>query len=285
MYFLKNYLKLMRIHHWIKNIFIFIPLVFSRNLFKINFILFSLGIFLLFSLGSSIIYVINDLCDIEKDKNHPRKCNRPLASGKISIREAKFLIFFLIIVFVFLSLTVPISAALIVVIYIILNLFYSLKLKNYPIVDVLIIAAGFIFRVVAGGLAIKVEISKWLMLTIFSLALFLGFGKRRNELISDNSHKKREVLLYYNIDSLNNFINIFATMFLVFYSLYSFEEIVSYFYITIPLVIYGLLKYNLLLQKKDIEGDPTEILLHDKGIRVVCVLYIIILIVLIYIIM
>lgn len=281
---LKNYFKLIRVHHWIKNIFIFVPLVFSRNLLVAEAVLVTLATFLLFSLGSSIIYVINDICDIEKDRNHPRKCKRPLASGVISIKKAKILIIVLTVLFITLSLVVPLNAVLIVTTYVFMNLLYSFKLKNHPIVDVMTIAAGFIFRIFAGGLAIKVEISKWLMLTIFSLSLFLGFGKRRNELISDSPDKKRKVLLYYNLNSLNNFINIFATMFLVFYSLYSFEEIVQYFYITIPLVIYGLLKYDLLLQKEEIEGDPTEILLHDKGIKVVCVSYIIILIILLYII-
>ncbi len=281
---MKNYFKLMRVHHWIKNIFIFIPLVFSKNLLVVEAILATLVTFLLFSFGSSIIYVINDICDIEKDRNHPRKCKRPLASGVISIKKAKILIIVLTILFIILSLVVPLNAVLIVVTYIFINLLYSFKLKNHPIIDVMIIAAGFIFRVFAGGLAIEVEISKWLMLTIFSLSLFLGFGKRRNELISDSPDKKRKVLLYYNLNSLNNFINIFATMFLVFYSLYSFEEIVQYFYVTIPLVIYGLLKYDLLLQREDIEGDPTEILLHDNGIKIVCISYVIILIILLYII-
>lgn len=282
MNYLKNYFKLMRIHHWIKNVFIFIPLVFSKNLLVTNLVLISIGTFFLFSFGSSIIYIINDICDIEKDRNHPRKCKRPLASGIVSVKEAKILIIILSSLFIILSFLIPLKAVLIVISYIIMNLLYSFKLKNHPIIDVMIIAAGFIFRVFSGGLAIEVEISKWLMLTIFSLSLFLGFGKRRNELISDSPDKKRKVLLYYNLASLNNFINIFATMFLVFYSLYSFEEIVQYFYITIPLVIYGLLKYDLLLQREDIEGDPTEILLHDKGIRIVCVTYVVILIILLY---
>lgn len=280
---IKGYFKLMRIDHWIKNIFVFIPLIFSKNLFQIDLLLETLIIFFLFSIGSSIVYV-NDIFDMEKDKEHPRKCNRPLASGKISIAKARILIIFLILTFVGFSLLSSINAIFIVMVYIFMNIFYSIKLKHYVIIDVLIIAAGFIFRVMAGSLAINVFMSKWLILTIFSLSLFLGFGKRRNELINSDIFNQRKVLYYYNLNSLNSFINIFATMFLVFYSLYCFEKIVSYFYLTIPLVIYGLLKYTLLLQKDEIEGDPTEILLNDIGIRVVCILYGIISLILLYLI-
>lgn len=279
---MKKYLELMRIKHWIKNIFIFIPIVFSRRIFEFDFFLDGLKTFILFSIGSSLIYIINDICDVEKDKKHPRKCKRVLASGVITIKRAIIFNFFLLIVFIIICCSVKKEVIIVVLLYIIMNIFYSIILKNISIVDVFIIAFGFILRVVAGGIAVEVYLSKWLILTIFSLALFLGFGKRKNEMLNKNFLEQRKVLKSYNIDSLDRFLSIFSTMFLVFYCLYSFEEIIPYFYITIPFVIYGVLKYNLLLAKENIEGDPTEILLNDMGIRITCLIYIILSLVLLY---
>lgn len=279
---MKKYLELMRIKHWIKNIFIFIPIVFSRRIFEFDFFLDGLKTFILFSIGSSLIYIINDICDVEKDKKHPRKCKRVLASGVITIKRAIIFNFFLLIVFIIICCSVKKEVIIVVLLYIIMNIFYSIILKNISIVDVFIIAFGFILRVVAGGIAVEVYLSKWLILTIFSLALFLGFGKRKNEMLNKNFLEQRKVLKSYNIDSLDRFLSIFSTMFLVFYCLYSFEEIIPYFYLTIPFVIYGVLKYNLLLAKENIEGDPTEILLNDMGIRITCLIYIILSLVLLY---
>lgn len=270
---LKNYVKLMRVKHWIKNSFIFIPLFFSKNLFNHSSLWETMKIFFLFSIASSIIYVINDIYDIEKDKVHPRKCKRPLASGAIGLKNAKTFSVFLVFIFIALALSSDFNAVLAVIFYIVMNILYSIKLKHQPILDVLIIAMGFILRVVAGGFAANVELSSWLLLTIFSLSTFLGFGKRRNELMMLDEANQRKVLQYYNIDSLDNFTNIFSAMFLIFYSLYSFEGIIPHFHITIPLVVYGLLKYNLLLKDINNEGDPTEILFNDIGIKVVVALY------------
>lgn len=279
---MKKYLELMRIKHWIKNIFIFIPIVFSRRIFEFDFFWDGLKTFILFSVGSSLIYIINDICDVEKDKRHPRKCKRVLASGVITIKRAIIFNFFLLIVFIIICCSVKKEVIIVVLLYIIMNIFYSIILKNISIVDVFIIAFGFILRIVAGGIAVEVYLSKWLILTIFSLALFLGFGKRKNEMLNKNFLEQRKVLKSYNIDSLDRFLSIFSTMFLVFYCLYSFEEIIPYFYITIPFVIYGVLKYNLLLARENIEGDPTEILLNDSGIRITCLLYVILSLLLLY---
>ncbi|MGL4998540.1 MAG: decaprenyl-phosphate phosphoribosyltransferase [Cetobacterium sp.] len=270
---LKNYLKLMRVKHWIKNLFIFIPLFFSKNLFNYGSFSETVKIFFIFSLASSLIYIINDMCDIEKDKAHPRKCTRPLASGVIKISSAKIFIIVLVSLFILLAVKSNVLAVSVVIAYIIMNILYSVRLKHEPIIDVLIIAMGFIFRVVAGGFGTGVILSSWLLLTIFSLSTFLGFGKRRNELLLIDQSNQRKVLQYYNVESLDNFTNIFSGMFLIFYCLYSFEGIIPYFYITIPLVVYGLLKYNLLLKDINNEGDPTEILFSDTGIKSVVGLY------------
>lgn len=271
---MKNYIKLMRIKHWIKNFFIFIPLFFSKHVFEFEMLVNSLKVFLLFSLGSSFIYIINDISDIEKDKAHPRKCNRPLASGIIKIKGAYLLLLVIFLLFLSLLMYTNIYSAIIVFLYISINLAYSFGLKNKPILDVLIIAMGFILRVLSGAMAIGVFISSWLILTVFSLSMFLGFGKRRNEIITISEENRRKVLKFYSINTLEGFINIFAGMFLIFYSLYCFDSAVKYFYVTLPLVTYGILKYILLIKETDNEGDPTEILLNDLGIKIVLLLYI-----------
>lgn len=280
---MKNYIKLMRIKHWIKNFFIFIPLFFSKNLFDINMLISSIRVFFLFSLGSSLIYIINDMTDIEKDRAHPRKCKRPLASGEVSLKEAFLLIGFILIVFIGLGIYTNIYSVFVVSLYVVMNLAYSFGLKNKPILDVLIIAMGFIFRIMSGALAIGVFISSWLILTVFSLSMFLGFGKRRNEIVMVTEENRRKVLRFYSVSILENFINIFAGMFLIFYSLYCFDTVVNYFYLTLPLVTYGILKYMLLIREINNEGDPTEILLNDMGIKIVLLTYILIAFCLLYI--
>lgn len=281
-YKLKQYIYLMRVKHWIKNVFILIPLVFSRKIFSVSYTLEIMKIFCLFSIASSMIYVINDMFDLEKDKRHPTKCNRPLASGKIKIKEAKILTIILFILFLIMGYFSNKYSLIIILSYILLNIFYSKKLKHIPIIDVMVIAIGFILRVISGSLSINTYMSKWLLLTIFSLSLFLGFGKRKNEITKLDKNDRRKVLEYYNTIILNNYVNIFVTMFLVFYSLYCFEEIIKYFYVTIPIVIYATLKYNLLLSNKENEGDPTEILLSDMGIKISCLIYSIITLILLY---
>lgn len=279
---MKNYIKLLRIKHWIKNFFILIPLFYSKNLFNLEMLVEDLKVFILFSLGSSIIYIINDIIDIDKDRAHPRKCNRPLASGKVTLKEAYILLMIMFLLAIVFSIHINIYSQVIILIYIIMNLAYSFELKNRPILDVLIIAMGFMLRILSGAVAIGVSVSSWLTLTVFALSIFLGFGKRRNEIIIVSEENRRKVLKFYSIISLEGFINIFAGMFLIFYSLYCFDSAQKYFYITIPLVTYGLLKYMLLIREVDSEGDPTEILLNDLGIKVVVLLYILIVFYLLY---
>ncbi len=266
-------LRLMRVKHWIKNIFVFVPLFFSLKLFDLTSVLQSINAFIIFSLCSSLVYIINDICDRKKDQNHPRKKSRPIPNKDISITEAIKLILLLLVLLI---VDIYYSNKLTVVyvgMYFFINLLYSFKLKQYPIIDVIIIACGFLLRVLVGGSAINVEISHWLILTICSLAMFLGFGKRRNELLSVNTMGTRKVLHAYNVKSLDNYLNIFTGIFLVFYSLYVDQSSFKFIWLTLPLVFYGVLRYHLILHNKDIEGDPTEILFKDRGIQVVSLLY------------
>ena len=199
---MKKYLKLIRVKHWIKNCLIFLPLIFSREINKTNIILTILG-FISFSLASSIIYIINDIRDKEKDKNHPTKKNRPIAAGTISIPSASTVagLFSIITIAILLYLsTYNHFISIYIISYILLNIMYSFGLKNIPLLDVFILALGFLIRVLYGGALINVEVSTWLFLTVLSISFYLGLGKRRNELMAQEKigNNTRSVLKYYN---------------------------------------------------------------------------------------
>lgn len=266
---LKNILKLMRIKHYLKNGLIFLPLIFNSQLFEKKPLLMTFYGFISFCLISSAVYVINDIKDVEKDRMHKIKKNRPIASGAISIKEA-ILLFIVLIIF---SLSINIfiikkfSSILLISLYLILNIMYSLGLKNIPIIDVVILVSGFVIRVIYGASIMSIEISKWLYLTVMSGSFFMGFGKRRNEIIKQGNDS-RAVLKYYTKDYLDKFMYACLVLTLMFYSLWSvdtsttakFGENMIY---TIPLVMIIFMKYCL-----DIEGnsygDPVDVITSDK---------------------
>ncbi|MCI8330685.1 MAG: UbiA prenyltransferase family protein [Bacilli bacterium] len=268
-----KYLKLIRIKHWIKNILIFLPII-CAGLLNINTITkTALGV-LSFSLMSSFIYIINDIKDIEKDKNHPRKKNRPLASGIIKKQTA--IIIAVVMLILSLSITIIINKNItnpslyILISYMIINLAYSLGLKNVAIIDVALLASGFILRVYYGAAIFNIEVSNWLFLTILNASLFLGLGKRRKELI--NTKNSRIVLKDYNESFLEKFQYLTLTLTLVFYSLWTIEQNIKYLYITIPLLMLIFMKYCLYIEKND-EGDPITILFEDKTLIMLCLIY------------
>ena len=261
-------IKLIRVKHWIKNLFVFVPLFFSNSLTNKNLILAAIAAFAAFSLGSSIIYVINDIVDREKDKMHPKKKNRPIASGKITIKEGIGIVLLLVLIEAGLFLYNGKNVNLVVAAYVLMNFLYSVKLKNVVLVDVFVIAFGFIFRVMAGAFAINVVMSDWLLLTTFSISMFLGFGKRRNELLySDGKNSTRKVLEKYRMGAIDSYMNMFLSITIVFYSLYAIDMHKKGIYMaaTVPLVIYGMLRYNLLLHYSDNSGDPTDVVLKEIG--------------------
>lgn len=266
---LKNILKLMRIKHYLKNGLIFLPLIFNSQLFEIKPLLMTFYGFISFCLISSAVYVINDIKDVEKDRMHKIKKNRPIASGAISIKEAILLFIVLTISSLCINIFIikEFSSILLISLYLILNIMYSLGLKNIPIIDVVILVSGFVIRVIYGASISSIEISKWLYLTVMSGSFFMGFGKRRNEIIKQGNDS-RAVLKYYTKDYLDKFMYACLVLTLMFYSLWSvdtsttakFGENMIY---TIPLVMIIFMKYCL-----DIEGnsygDPVDVITSDK---------------------
>lgn len=266
---LKNILKLMRIKHYLKNGLIFLPLIFNSQLFEIKPLLMTFYGFISFCLISSAVYVINDIKDVEKDRMHKIKKNRPIASGAISIKEAILLFIVLTISSLCINIFIikEFSSILLISLYLILNIMYSLGLKNIPIIDVVILVSGFVIRVIYGASITSIEISKWLYLTVMSGSFFMEFGKRRNEIIKQGNDS-RAVLKYYTKDYLDKFMYACLVLTLMFYSLWSvdtsttakFGENMIY---TIPLVMIIFMKYCL-----DIEGnsygDPVDVITSDK---------------------
>lgn len=270
---MKNYLKLIRVKHWIKNLLIFIPLVCSRHL-NIDNVLLCIEGFFSYCFASSFIYIINDIKDIEKDRLHPRKKDRPLPSGKIKKSTAIFIAVLMLILSITINTLINnnfLNTSLYFLLgYIIINICYSLGLKNVAIIDIVILAAGFLIRVYYGASIIEVDVSSWLFLTIMSSSLFLGLGKRKKELI--NNKESRKVLQEYNETFLDKFQYLSLCLTIVFYSLWTIEQSIKYLYLTIPLFIIIFMKYSLNIEKND-EGDPTTILYQDKLLMGLCFIY------------
>lgn len=280
-----NYIKLIRVKHWLKNGLIFLPVFFSLNFLKIPFLTNCILGFLAFSLISSVVYVMNDINDIEKDKLHPIKKERPLASGKVKVWEAKIiigvlLVLSIILMFLLYQRTENILVFIIPFIYLGINLLYSYGLKNIPIIDVVIIVTGFVLRVMYGGSIIDVEVSKYLYLMIIFGSFFLGFGKRRNE-IQKNGEKSRKVLAKYNEQFLDKNMYISLALAVVSYSLWCVDPTTisrignDYMFWTIPLVMIILQLYSLDIEGNS-HGDPIEVILGDKKLLIVTLIYIIV---------
>lgn len=271
----------MRIHHYLKNGLIFSPLLFSGLLFNVSLIKTTILGFIAFSLIASVVYIINDINDVELDKLHPTKSKRPLASGEISINSARFvaisLIFIAFIINTFISGNSPMSWV-ILILYLILNVAYSKGLKNYPIVDVAILVSGFVLRVIYGSAITNIEISSWLYLTVISMSFYLGLGKRRNELLKQKD-LSRKVLKYYNHNFLDKNMYMCLALTIVFYALWTVDPITNQkinnnlLTWTVPIVILICMKYSLNIEK-DSDGDPVEVVIKDKLLLLFVVLFI-----------
>lgn len=270
---MNDYLKLIRVKHWVKNILIFIPLICSGLVTYSN-VISCIEAFFAFSFASSFIYIINDIRDIEKDKLHPRKKNRPLPSGKIKKSTAIYIAVLMIILAITINTIINnnfLNTSLYFLLgYIIINICYSMGLKNIAIIDIVLLASGFVIRVYYGASIINVDVSSWLFLTIMSASLFLGLGKRKKELI--NNKESRKVLQEYNEDFLDKFQYLSLTLTIVFYSLWTIEQSIKFLYLTIPLLIIIFMKYSLNIEKND-EGDPTTVLYQDKLLMGLCLIY------------
>ena len=270
---MKKNLQLIRDKHWIKNILIFIPLICSGLLTYNNLLLCICGFFA-FNFVSSFIYIINDIKDIEKDKLHPRKKERPLASGKIKKKTAIIIAIIMVILAITINSVIMKSIfnipLIFLIAYIIINIFYSCGFKNIAIVDIVLLATGFVLRIYYGASIIGIEVSNWLFLTIMSASLFLGLGKRKKELI--NNKESRKVLKEYNEAFLDKFQYLCLTLTIVFYSLWTIEQDIKYLSFSIPILIIIFMKYSLNIEKNN-EGDPTTILYQDKILLLLCFVY------------
>ena len=283
------YLVMLRPYQWVKNLLVFSGLIFSTSLFKSEVIGASLASFGIFCLASSGIYILNDLRDIESDKQHPVKKNRPIASGKVSKISAIVIMGLLLPSSLLFSYLLDKSLFLIIIVYIGLNIAYSFGLKNIVILDALIVASGFLLRAFAGCVVIHVDVTPWLFICTLSLALILSFGKRRNEMniLNTEAGAHRETLQFYSIHLLDIILTICSATAIGTYSLYTMAvETVSRFgsqklIMTTPFVMYGVFRYLFLIYSENKGGDPTKLLVRDipmiiNGILwMICVGYII----------
>jgi len=278
---LKALIKTMRLRQWVKNGFIFFALIFDRQLFLVEpFVRTVLGFFL-FCLVSSAVYLFNDIADVEADRNHPEKKNRPIASGKLPVHVAW--ISALVLVFIAIPLGYWLSPffALILTAYLVINLLYSRWLKHVSILDVLIISSGFVLRVAAGvALIYPVErFSPWLYMITILFSLYVGLGKRRAELnlLAQGASAHRKVFEGYTLPLLDQYITIVSGMTIVAYSLYTFSapnlpENHSMM-LTIPFVVYGIFRYLQLIQVGHAAGSPDEVALKDRPLQITVLLW------------
>lgn len=283
-------IKLLRIKHWVKNLFLLIPIFFAGELFSIrDFSDLLLGL-IAFSLIASAIYIINDYKDIESDKRHPQKKNRPLASGEVSVMAAG--VTFVILLFSSLVISWKISAGFftIICIYFLLNLSYTFWLKQISILDILIVASGFLLRVLAGGVIAGIMVSQWLIIMVFLLALFLGLAKRRDDILMNNQSGTvlRKSTQHYNLDFANSGLTMLSSVIMVAYIMYTISDEVTErlnsdsVYITSIFVVAGIMRYLQITLVENNSGSPTKILYSDLFIKITLIGWILCFYVIIY---
>jgi 4-hydroxybenzoate polyprenyltransferase len=277
---LRALLKTMRPRQWTKNAFVLAAVVFDRQLLNPTAIIRSLIGFFLFCLLSSSVYILNDIFDVEADKVHPQKRTRPIASGQLPIPVALGAAIGLLLVTLSASFVLSYGFGWVSLAYFLINLTYSKWLKHIPLLDVIIIATGFVLRVAAGVMLIVVErFSPWLYVVTTLFALYIGFGKRRAELalLAANATDHRRVLDGYTIPFLDQLITIVSSTTIVGYSLYTFSAPNlpqnHTMMLTIPFVLYGIFRYLYLIQIKQAGGAPEELLLADRPLQITIVLW------------
>jgi 4-hydroxybenzoate polyprenyltransferase len=276
----RSLIKTMRPHQWIKNILVYVPLVFDRKLTHIPSLIRTTSGFILFCLIASVVYIINDIADLEADRKHPEKRNRPIASGNLSISVAIIAALIILVIVFPLAYRLAPSFALVLGCYFILNLLYSKWFKHIPIIDVFVLASFYVLRVIAGLTLIDVErFSPWLYVVTTLLALYIGLGKRRAELalLEKDANQHRRVLEGYTIPLLDQYITIVSAMTIIAYSLYTFSAPNlpenHAMMLTVPFAIYGVFRYLYLIQIKKRGGAPEEILLSDRPLQVTVILW------------
>jgi len=265
---MKDILKLMRIKHWIKNLLIVFPVFFAGGFFDTKSLSNLICGFISFGLAASAVYIINDIQDVEKDRAHEIKCKRPIASGRVSIAAAKMLvgllIFLAFLTLQFLDRNRDIEPYIWEMLYLFLNVAYSMGLKKIPIVDIMVLTLGFVIRVFFGAAICDITVSSWLVLTVVSFALYMSVGKRRNELIKTEGARTRDVLVFYDRDLLDKFMTISETLGIVFYSLWAATIRENQYISLISLVVITVIMRYEIVIRRDNYGDPVEVLFSDK---------------------
>ena len=276
---IRSAFRVIRPHQWVKNTFVFLPLFFSGDLFDAGKFLVTCAAFFAFSFAASAVYCLNDLVDIEADRSHPKKCTRPLASGLLSKTFGWTMM-------VGLCLSSALTAyffgggdfadvLLVIGIYLLMNIAYSLRLKRIAIIDVFIVSIGFVLRIAAGSVATQTPLSHWIVLMTFLLSLFMAFAKRRDDVLIFNASgvKVRKSVSRLNLSFLNAAIIIVATMTMICYIMYTVaDEVIErlgseYLYTTSLFVLLGILRYLQRILVDDASGSPTHILLKDRFIQ------------------
>jgi 4-hydroxybenzoate polyprenyltransferase len=273
-------IKTMRPKQWVKNVFIFAPLTFDVKLFNLYYLAKTMAGFVLLCLISGAVYIVNDLADIEQDRQHPEKRKRPLPSGQLSTRVALAAAVVMPLVGLPLGFLLDPIFGGILTGYLLIQLAYSFWLKNIVIVDVMLVASGFILRVAAGVPLVKAErFSPWLYICMMLLALLIGFGKRRHELVllKENANMHRQSLQDYNLPLLDHIISIVTASTLLAYALYTFSAPNlppnHAMMLTLPFVLYGIFRYLYLIHVKGMGGAPEEIALSDRPLQATVVLW------------
>ena len=285
-----KYLRLMRIHHYIKNLLIFAALACSGRLFQDNLFWIEMLAFLAFCAVSSSVYIVNDIIDREKDRNHPVKCHRPIASGEVTVSEGSIIAGGCLVIAVICIYFTGVSRLYWwIILYFMLNMGYSFGLKNIPMVDISILVSGFLIRIIYGAVAADITISNWLYLTVIAGGFYFALGKRRNEARKVDYGKTRKVLQAYPVDFLDKNMYMCLALVNVFYALWSMDEKTvslyhsEYLIFTVPIVLLITMRYSMDLEGNSM-GDPTDVLFHDKMLLILCGVYLLLIFSILYII-
>lgn len=290
---IRHIIKVARPTHWIKNIFVFLPVFFGGALLNTTEVVAAALTFMSFSLAASAIYCLNDIIDVDADRAHPVKCKRPIASGAITIPQAYGMMTVSLLISIVLMFLLPEGHAksiLVIIAYFVINVAYCLRLKDYAIIDVCIIASGFVLRILAGGYATGVQLSKWIVLMTFLLTLFLAFAKRRDDVLRMNTtgQAPRANTSRYNLTFINQAITITAGVMLVCYVMYTVSpEIIAQFatdklYLTSILVILAILRYLQISFVDEKSGDPVKVALSDRATQLILLAWLLSFLVIIY---
>jgi 4-hydroxybenzoate polyprenyltransferase len=282
-------IKCLRVRQWTKNSLLFAALIFSTHAQQAGFVVKTALAFLVFSLATGAVYIVNDLMDIDRDREHPLKKNRPIASGAVSVAMAWLQFFVIILLTVPSAFIIDREFGIVLLIYLVMQVCYSVYLKNVVILDVFIIGFGFILRVIAGAVVIDVEISNWILVCTMLLALFLALSKRRHEitLLDDKAYTHRIILREYTPYLLDQMISIVTSATLVAYMIFTLsQETIHKFgknmVLTVPFVLYGIFRYLYLVHRKNAGGRPEEILLTDLPLQLAVFGWVVVLVLVIY---